>query len=175
MESLPGAGDVASVVIAMGVSASGKSTFGQRLAERMGARFIDGDDLHPASNLRKMTAGQPLDDEDRRPWLKAIQTAMRQECRNGRSLVIACSALKKTYRDLLRDSGPSVFFAFLDLDEATVLERIRQRPAHFMKASMVQSQFATLEVPEGEENTIRLDGEKPVDILVEEFLKAASA
>lgn len=161
-------------MIAMGVSASGKSTFGRRLAERIGARFIDGDDLHPASNLRKMTAGQPLNDEDRWPWLEAVRNEIRQETGAGRSLVIACSALKKPYRDMLRDVGSRVTFAFLDVSEASVQKRIRRRSGHFMKARMVESQFAALEDPVGEADTIRLDGEKPVDALVDDFLEATS-
>lgn len=157
----------------MGVCASGKTTFGKRLAERLGAEFIDGDDLHPDSNVRKMAAGQPLDDIDRQPWLDAIRDTLTQKSRESRSIVIACSALKKAYRDQLRHGQPGLSFAFLDVGEAAVLERIRSRSGHFMKDGMVASQFSVLEKPLGEEDTVTLDGEKSVDSLVDEFLETA--
>ena len=169
----PPAGPSVRTVIVMGVSASGKSTFGRRLAERLSATFIDGDDLHPAENVEKMIGGHPLEDADRWPWLAAVREALSRETARDRPIVIACSALKTAYRDFLRDGMPDLEFAFLEVDEPTVLERIQRRPGHFMKASLVASQFATLENPVGEMGTVSLDGEKPVDDLVEDFLQAA--
>jgi len=169
----PPAGPPVRAVIVMGVSACGKSTFGRRLAERLSAKFIDGDDLHPTENVEKMSEGHPLEDADRWPWLEAVRHAITRETARSRPIVVACSALTTAYREFLRDGMPGLEFAFLEVGEATALERIQRRPGHFMKVKMVASQFATLENPVGEAGTVRLDGEKPVDALVEDFLQAA--
>jgi len=162
--------DINHRIIVMGVSASGKTTFGKRLAERLGAEFIDGDDLHPERNIRKMASGQPLDDGDRRPWLETVRGVLIESGSEGRSVVIACSALKKAYRDLLRQGVPDLYVVFLDLDKPLILERIRGRTDHFAKEDLVASQFAILERPDGEPNTITLDEDKPVEEMVDDCL-----
>ena len=159
-------------VVVMGVCASGKTTFGQALAERLGGIFIDGDDLHPEQNVRKMAAGTPLNDADRQPWLESIRDLLGEFAAREQTVIIACSALKKAYRDLLREGAPEMQFVFLDLSKSLILKRIRLRTEHFMKADMVDSQFATLERPEHEANITSLYKEKPIADMVNDCLAA---
>ena len=134
-------------IIVMGVSGSGKSTIGKMVAERIGCAFYDGDDYHPPENVTKMAAGIPLTDADRVGWLDALARLMQAEMDAGRDGVIACSALKSSYRDALRRGHrQEVKFAYLHGDFAVILERMRRRQ-HFMKPEMLQSQFDTLEAP----------------------------
>ena len=164
-------------IVIMGVSACGKSTFGKLLAERLGADFVDGDDLHPECNIRKMASGIALDDVDRQPWLESIRDLVRQVASQERRLVIACSALKRAYRDLIRQGDPQVRFIFLDVEKALILNRIRARAGHFMKDAMVDSQFSVLEIPNGEPNTLMIDGSKAIEEMIEDslpFLEGAS-
>lgn len=161
------------VTIVMGVSASGKSTFGARLAKCLDAEFIDGDDLHPEANVRKMAAGQPLDDDDRAPWLAAIRECLQQRRRAGTGIVVACSSLKASYRDALRSGNDDLRFVFLDVRRQSVERRITDRAGHFMKVDMVASQFEALERPTEEPDVMTLDGEKPVETLLEDYLSAA--
>ena len=135
------------VIVVMGVSGSGKSTVGRMLAARLGWTFRDGDEFHPESNVAKMRAGVPLNDEDRRPWLMAIHGYMRSEHSAGRSSVIACSALKEAYRDLLLRGEPWVRFVHLTGPREVIEERMRSRAGHFMPVALLESQLATLEVP----------------------------
>lgn len=132
-----------------GVAGSGKSTVGAALADRLGARFIDGDSLHPTANVAKMSAGQPLDDHDRRPWLDAIVDAATTEP----NVVIACSALARRYRDRLRQIH-DVRFVFLELGQVAAEARTAARSDHFMSAAMVASQFDDLEQPGPEETDL---------------------
>lgn len=134
----------ASVVVA-GVSGSGKSTVGALLATRLGIPFVDGDDLHPAANVAKMTAGIPLDDEDRGPWLDAVGARLAQS-----PVVIACSALRRRYRDRLRAAAPSTRFVLLDGDREILAARMGSRE-HFMPSALLDSQLATLERPDPDE------------------------
>jgi gluconokinase len=136
------------VVIVMGVSGSGKSTIGQLLADRLGWSFRDGDEFHPLANVAKMRSGVPLNDEDRRPWLLAIQTFMQKSHANGQSAVVACSALKATYRDLLLGGEPWVRFVHLHGSRELLAQRLQARPGHFMPPALLDSQLATLESPE---------------------------
>lgn len=133
------------ILLVAGVSGSGKTTIGALLAGRLHWRFADGDAFHPAANIAKMRAGIPLTDEDRRPWLRAIAAWMDERIAKGESAVITCSALKRAYRDTLRQADPGIWFLHLVLDRQTAAARVAGRPAHFMPASLVDSQFADLE------------------------------
>lgn len=135
------------VIVVMGVSGSGKSTVGRLLAGRLGWVFRDGDEFHPEANVAKMRSGVPLNDDDRRPWLLAIQAFMRGEEAAGRSAVIACSALKQAYRDLLLRGEPWVRFVHLSGPRPVIEERMRSRAGHFMPVALLESQLATLEAP----------------------------
>ena len=135
-------------VVVMGVSGSGKSTIGRRLAERLGCPFYDGDDYHPAANVAKMAAGTPLDDSDRAEWLAALAAVIAAGLSRGECGVIACSALKKRYRDVLRLDERQVRIVYLRGDFAAIQARLQSREGHFMKAPMLQSQFDDLEEPD---------------------------
>ena len=145
-------------IVVMGVAGCGKSTIGAALAESLGVEFIDGDSLHPAANVSKMAAGMPLDDVDRWPWLAAVRARLRSG-----SVVVACSALRHSYRDLLRGAD-GVRFVHLVIDPATARRRISARSMHFMGSSMVDSQFATLESPTADErDVVEVDAALDVD------------
>ena len=134
-------------IIIMGVSGCGKSTIGKMLAERLEWPFYDGDDFHPAANIAKMAAGIPLNDADRAGWLTAIGELVEKQSKAGMDGVLACSALKESYRNLLQRAP--VRFVYLKGDYETILRRMEMRGPHFMKPDMLQSQFATLEEPTG--------------------------
>ena len=142
-------------VVVMGVSGSGKSTVGRLAAEALGAPFVDGDDLHPPANVAKMTAGIPLTDEDRGPWL--LEVGRRLAAAGPEGIVIACSALKRAYRDMIRAEAPGAVFAELDGTRELLAERLTDRPGHFMPASLLDSQLATLEPLQSDEAGMRLD------------------
>ncbi|HEY4225623.1 MAG TPA: gluconokinase [Pseudolysinimonas sp.] len=148
-------------VVVMGVSGSGKSTVGAAVADALGLTFVDGDSLHPASNVAKMAAGIPLDDADRAPWLDAIAARLSSD-----PVVIACSALKRAYRDRLRASAPDLVLVFLEADRATLLTRMTHRPGHFMPASLLDSQLATLEPPAPDEHALTVDASAPIGALL---------
>ncbi|MBR0572878.1 MULTISPECIES: gluconokinase [Pasteurellaceae] len=138
----------------MGVSSTGKTSVGTAVARQLGLKLIDGDDLHPRANIIKMGQGQPLNDQDRAPWLERIRDAafsLEQKSEKG---IIICSALKKQYRDLIRDGNQNVKFIFLSGSFDLILERMQQREGHFMKTDMLKSQFATLEVPQADEDDV---------------------
>jgi len=131
----------------MGVTGSGKSTIGQMVADKLAIPFFDGDDFHPPANIDKMKSGQPLNDADRQPWLLKINTTLVKHRASG--VIIACSALKETYRKLLAQNLQNELrFIYLEADIATIINRVKQRAGHFMPASLIQSQFDTLEVPQ---------------------------
>lgn len=140
-------------IVVMGPSGSGKSTVGAFLAGTLGARFVDGDDLHPAANVRKMAAGTPLDDSDREPWLRLVGATLQTEER----IVVACSALRRVYRDVIRTEAPETFFAELAIGRAVLEARMRLRVDHFMPAALLESQLQTLESLEADEQGIRID------------------
>lgn len=142
------------VIIVMGVSGSGKSTVAKRLADALNATFIDGDDLHPKTNLAKMAAGVPLTDEDRYPWLQKIARTVAEHEHQQISAVIVCSALKRAYRDIIRQAGKRCFFLFLDGNKTLLIQRMQSREGHFMKVDMLDSQLATLERPEKDETDV---------------------
>ena len=146
-------------IVVMGVSGAGKSTVGTLLAERLGWPFEDGDAFHPPENVEKMRAGTPLTDEDRWPWLAAIAARIARARAEGAGVVIACSALKRAYRDVLRDGQADVRFLHLTGEPAVIMARQAARQGHYMPASLVASQFAALEPPETEADVIDLDVE----------------
>ena len=134
-----------SALVVMGVSGSGKSTVAAAVAARTDARFLDADDFHPASNVAKMVAGTPLTDEDRRPWLVAVGDEIARRTAAGETVVTACSALKRRYRDVLRERGGAVCFALLDGSPELLAERTGARAGHFMPATLLGSQMVALE------------------------------
>ncbi|WP_018970339.1 gluconokinase [Rubritalea marina] len=157
-------------LIIMGVSGCGKSTIGSLLAEALNARFYDGDDFHPQSNIEKMAAGTPLTDLDRQPWLEQVAALIRD---TPSSSVTACSALKKQYRDILRRAG-KVQFIHLQGCRKTLLERMQQRAnssSHFMPASLLDSQLATLEDPSAEPDTLSVSIEPSTQEIIHHVLK----
>ncbi|MGA0587876.1 gluconokinase [Dyella sp. KRB-257] len=149
------------VVVVMGVSGSGKSSFGAALADALHARFLDADDLHPPVNRRKMAAGIALDDADRQPWLDAVAIWMAKRSEQGEPGVVACSALRRRYRDRLRASGGEVRFVYLRVPEAELRRRMEHR-MHFMPPALLRSQLDTLEDPSGEPDVLTLDGTRPL-------------
>jgi gluconokinase len=134
-------------VIMMGVSGSGKTTIGKAIAARMGYRFYDGDDFHPPSNIAKMAAGIALTDEDRALWLATLAALIRSDLQRGQSGVLACSALKEKYREVLRVDSAQVKFVYLKGSYEVIRARLESRPAHYLKPALLRSQFDTLEEP----------------------------
>ncbi len=159
-------------VVVMGVSGSGKTTVAVQLAERLGWEFAEGDDFHPRANVDKMAAGHPLDDDDRWPWLRTIGGWIDQREATGRSVVVTCSALKRSYRDLLREGRPSVWFAHVTADAAVIRERIEGRSGHYMPASLLDSQLATLEPLGPDEPGAEISGAGPPDAVVDGLITA---
>ncbi|MCV2393886.1 gluconokinase [Actinotalea sp. M2MS4P-6] len=136
-------------VVVFGVSGCGKSTVAAGIAERTGRVAADADDFHPPANVAKMSAGVPLTDEDRAPWLEAVRDWMTDRCRAGERTVVACSALRRAYRDVLRGAEGTVVLVLLDVPRDELERRLRGRTDHFMPASLLDSQLATLEPPQG--------------------------
>ena len=155
----------------MGVSATGKSSVAKALSAELGVEFIEGDDLHPPKNLAKMSAGEPLTDEDRQPWLRTIADLLVERTATGRSTILTCSALRRSYRDLLRGGAPSLFFLHLHADFDVLLPRMGERTKHFMPTSLLQSQFDTLEPLEPDELGAVIDVAPPLDDVVAAALK----
>ena len=153
-------------VVVMGVSGSGKSTIGIALATKLGATFIEGDDVHTVGNKAKMAAGVPLDDSDRGPWLEEIGEAMHTELAAGRGVVVACSALKRAYRDVLTAAAPGTVFVHLAGPLELIAARQRGREHEYMPLSLLESQFATLEQPGDDERHIDVDVSHTPDEIV---------
>jgi len=153
----------------MGVAGAGKTSVGERLAGRLGVPFIEGDAFHPRSNVEKMASGVPLDDADRWPWLDAIGAAIKDS--PAEFLVVACSALKRSYRErLAATAGRPLLFGFLDASRKTLARRLAARCEHFMSPRLLDSQLATLERPGPDENAIRVSAEPSLDIVVDNAL-----
>jgi gluconokinase len=144
------------IVVLAGVSGSGKTTVGESLARRLAWPFTDGDSLHPAANITKMRAGVPLTDEDRWPWLAAVAAVIDERIAAGQSAVVACSALKRSYRDLLLAGRPAVRMVFLDVDHDLLAARLAARHGHFFRADLLASQLADLENPQPAERILVL-------------------
>jgi gluconokinase len=156
-------------VVVMGVSGSGKTVIGRALAMALGARFAEGDRFHPPDNIRRMSAGLPLRDEDRWGWLDAIAIEIAEAERNGEKLVVACSALKRSYRDRLRQASPHLKIVYLEIGRELAAARIAARKDHFMPASLTDSQFADLEPPATDENAITINSSGKAQVLVAEI------
>jgi gluconokinase len=158
-------------LIVMGVSGSGKSTIAARLAERLNSVYEDGDRFHPASNVAKMSAGLPLTDEDRWPWLQAIADEIDRVCQAGGHVVIACSALKRAYRDLLVHGRRDVRIVFLSGTQSLIAGRLARRKDHFMPPGLLDSQFATLEPPGADENPVTVSIDASVETIVDDIVR----
>jgi len=157
-------------VIVMGVSGSGKSTIGEALAKRLSWRYEDGDKFHPAGNVAKMAAGQPLTDEDRWPWLRAIADQIDRLSAAGVRSVIACSALRRVYRDILVHGRQDVRLVYLNGTQALIADRLSRRKGHFMPQGLLTSQFNTLEPPTADEHPVMVSIAAPVKTIVDDIL-----
>ncbi|WP_319452153.1 MULTISPECIES: gluconokinase [unclassified Mycobacterium] len=158
---------MSSPIVVMGVSGSGKSTVGAALAQRLRVPFADADDFHPPANIAKMTAGHPLNDDDRRPWLETIGGWLAEHVEGG---VMSCSALKHAYRDQLREHCPSVEFLHLAGTPEVIGRRQASRPGHFMPATLLASQFETLEPLTADEHGVVIDVDQDIDSIVYEYV-----
>ena len=158
-------------VVVMGVSGCGKSTVGTQLAKALGATFLDADDFHPPMNVERMRAGVALSDAERAPWLDALSARLARAAQASESVVLACSALKRSYRDALRRGSPPLTLVHLTGSPALLAERITARPGHYMPPTLLPSQLATLETPQADERAITLDVAAATDELVATILK----
>lgn len=162
--------DLPSIAVVMGVAGAGKTTVGERLARRLGWKFIEGDRLHSFENLAKMQSGRPLTDADRAPWLDAIAAVIDDCQRQGSRAVITCSALKRAYRRCLIGERRGIRLIFLDGSRELIGERLAARLGHFMPASLSESQFAVLEPPGADEDPITVSVDQPVDRVVDQIV-----
>jgi gluconokinase/shikimate kinase len=160
------------VLILMGVSGCGKSTVAAILASRLGWPFEEGDALHPQANIEKMAAGHPLTDADRGPWLAKVADWADERLDAGENGLITCSALKRSYRDLINRRGSGLIFVFLAGSKETIAARLAARHGHFMRASLLDSQFADLEEPAADEPAIRVDIGPPAAEIAEQIMEA---
>ncbi len=151
------------IVVLMGVSGSGKTTVGKILARDLGWTFLEGDDFHPQANVEKMHRGEPLDDDDRRPWLDALRQRIDQACEQGENVVLACSALKHAYQHYLEQHAPRrVHYVHLRGSEDLIRRRLAQRKGHFFPPSLLHSQFETLEPPQ---DALQVDVADPPEVI----------
>jgi gluconokinase len=175
MEQTSGGRESAMRWVVMGVCGCGKSTVGQSLARQAGVVYVEGDAFHPPANVAKMAAGQPLDDRDRADWLRALQGEIRKARENQVGLVVSCSALKRRYRDLLREGDPQLRFAHLSGPRELIAARLSARQDHYMPPSLLDSQLATLEPLQADEDGINLDIRHAPAALVEAILAPPAA
>jgi len=155
-------------LIVMGVSGSGKSTIAEKLAQRLSWTYEDGDRFHPAGNVAKMSAGHPLTDEDRWPWLQAIANEIDRVCKSGEHAVIACSALKRSYRDVLVHGRSDVRIVYLNGTQELIAGRLARRKGHFMPPGLLASQFKTLEPPDPDEAPVTVSIDASVEEIVDD-------
>lgn len=153
-------------IVVMGVAGSGKTAIGERLASRLEAIFIEGDTFHPPRNVALMSKGTPLTDDDREAWLDGIGNEIARRAASGRASVTSCSALKRMYRDRLRNLCPDIVFLFLEVDRKTAERRVARRRNHFMPASLVANQFDVLDPPGRDERAFTVDATQPVSTVV---------
>jgi gluconokinase len=161
-------------LIVMGVSGSGKTTIGEELARRIGWRYEDADTFHPAGNVAKMSAGKPLTDEDRWPWLRAIADEIDRAVAAGERVVIGCSALRRVYRDVLVHGRDDIRIIYLQGAQALIAGRLGQRKEHFMPPGLLTSQFATLEPPTPDERAVTVSIDAPAGSIVDDILRQLS-
>ncbi len=156
------------LIVVMGVAGSGKTTFGEALGARLGVRYSDADGFHPQANVDKMAAGHPLTDDDRWPWLDRIGEWLASY--SGGGAIVSCSALRRVYRDRIRQQVPEAVFAHLAGPQQVVQQRMERRCDHFMPASLVQSQYDTLEPLEPDERGVALDLDQPLPAIVDDYV-----
>ncbi len=161
--------------VVMGISGSGKSEIGRRLASRLGIAYEEGDDFHSPESIAKMAAGIPLNDSDRQEWLLALQSIIRRAFERNEELVLTCSALKRRYRDLLRAGDPALIFIHLHGDRDLIAGRMKQRSGHFMPAVLLESQLRDLEPLAQDERAIRVDVAATPDEIVQQIVAQISA
>jgi gluconokinase len=161
-------------LIVMGVSGSGKTTIGEELARRIGWRYEDADTFHPSNNVAKMSAGQPLTDEDRWPWLRAIADEIDRASAAGERVVIGCSALRRVYRDVLVHGRHDIGIVYLQGTQALIAGRLGERKGHFMPPGLLTSQFGTLEPPAPDEHAVTVSIDAPAGTIVDNILKQLS-
>lgn len=159
-------------VVVMGVSGCGKSTVGRQLAAGLGVEYVEGDALHPPENVARMAAGLPLTDDDRQGWLSALAERLAAARAQGRGLVVACSALKRAYRDQLRAAAPDTRFVYLHGERALLARRMAAREDHYMPPSLLDSQLATLEPPDADERALSFDIAQPPEAIAGAALAA---
>lgn len=159
-------------VVVMGVSGSGKTTLALELQRRLGWPYAEADDFHPAANIAKMAAATPLTDADRAPWLAAIRDWLTAQARAGRSTIVTCSALRRAYRDVLREAEGRVRFVHLTADAAVLAPRVANRIGHFMPAALLPSQLATLEPLGADEDGITIVVDVPPDVVADRTIEA---
>jgi gluconokinase len=159
------------IAVMMGVSGSGKTTIADGVAKREGWRLVEGDDFHPPSNVAKMASGRPLTDEDRWPWLRAIAREIDAIRARGQSAIVASSALKRAYRDILIGGRPDVKLVYLKGSKDLIGKRMSERKGHFMPPALLDSQFATLEEPDEDEHPIVVSIALPPDAIVDEVVR----
>lgn len=158
------------VIVVMGVASSGKTSLGERLAERLGWPFRDADSFHPPANVAKMAGGTPLTDEDRKPWLAAIAAWIDELRATGRNGIVTCSALKKAYREVIVGKRPDVALVYLKGSRELIGQRMAQRQHHFMPPALLDSQFATLEEPGPDERPLVVPVELSKEAIVEQVV-----
>jgi gluconokinase len=153
----------------MGVAGSGKTAVGMQVAQKLGWIFLDADNFHPPANIEKMKHGIPLNDQDRAPWLQRLHDELQHQIAEGHSVILACSALKESYRRVLRDEASPPNFVYLDVDPETIRDRLQHRMAHFFPKELMESQFATLEKPK---DAVIIDARKPLPEVVDQVIHA---
>jgi carbohydrate kinase (thermoresistant glucokinase family) len=159
-------------VVLMGVAGSGKTAVGMQVAQKLGWIFLDADNFHPPANIEKMKHGIPLSDQDRAPWLQGLHDELQHQMAEGHSVILACSALKESYRKVLRDEVSPPTFVYLDVDPETIRDRLQHRTAHFFPKELMESQFAALEKPK---DAIIIDARKPLADVVDQVIRAFTA
>ncbi len=162
------------IIVVAGVSGSGKTTIGEMLARRLAVPYAEADSFHPAANIAKMSAGIPLNDDDRKPWLQAIADYADARLEAGESAVVTCSALKRRYRDFLRAGRPLLHIVYLDGDRETIGRRLSSRAGHFFPPQLLDSQFRDLEPPSPDEGVLAVPVEQAPEQIVEAIVRALS-